>query len=114
MSLLILRLQNRGLFGAAVDGTMGHIWYSQLDNVILGHTALAAGTKVLADSLLWSPMYCAVYLKVMALLEGHSAGAAAARIQKDWHSMVTATISAWLPANVLIYGVVPLEYRCVQ
>mmetsp|Transcript_45459 Transcript_45459/g.144601 ORF Transcript_45459/g.144601 Transcript_45459/m.144601 type:complete len:153 (+) Transcript_45459:601-1059(+) len=94
-----------------MDGFFSHIWFEKLDAFIPGSSALVTAEKLVADSLLLNPVWCGAYIIVMALLEGAGPRGALRRMQTDYFSLFTSSYVAWIPFNIFIYGVLPLQYR---
>ena len=98
------RLCRYGSFGF-LDGCASHVWFVKLDE-ITDSTAL----KVCADLALFTPVWCAGFLSFMALTSAGAPRVSAA----DWRDLYLGNVAAWLPANVAIYGAVPLEHRVLS
>ena len=104
-------------FGAC-DGFCSHFWFLGLSGAVesSGWAASSgsvggAAVQVLADAVLLSPVWCAAFLAVMALLEGRGARGAARALREDWRDLVRGNLFAWVPANAFMYFAVPVPWR---
>jgi hypothetical protein len=97
-------------FGIA-DGSMGHIWYGNIDKVLTGTGAANVAAKVLADLSLYTTIYCAVFIAFFAIMEGMNLQEIRLRVDAKLWEMVFATIGVWFPIDCAIYGIVPVRYR---
>lgn len=63
------RTKRFALFGI-VDGAFGHNWFLILDYFIKGNQNVDVFYKVVADTTIFTPIWCVWFLVVMGLLEG--------------------------------------------
>ena len=95
-----------------LDGCISHVWFGKLDQVVeIPSLPLATCTKVTLDLLLFTPVWCAAFLSFMAVLDGKDAGK---RVKEEWLELYIGNVLAWLPANVVIYVLVPLQLRVIS
>ena len=91
---------------------MSHVWFQQLDRAVgLSNLVLATCAKVLLDLAFFTPVWCVAFLGAMALMQGQGPREAGRRIRTEGLELYTGNLLAWLPANFVIYSVVPLELR---
>ncbi|CAJ1351511.1 unnamed protein product [Effrenium voratum] len=96
-------------FGS-LDGFAGHHWFEALDMLPKHDSVLDTAQKVLADSLVYTPCWCACFLFVMAVLEGRAAEAIS-EVRKDFWELLTGNYGLTLPFVALIYGCSPVRYQ---
>ena len=91
---------------------MSHVWFQQLDRAVgLSNLVLATCAKVLLDLAFFTPLWCVAFLGAMTLMQGQGPREAGRRIRAEGLELYTGNLLVWLPANVVIYSVVPLELR---
>jgi len=99
-----------------VDGVCTHSWYEVLqraaDSVALDKVPEAA-SMMLATSVLYTPLYCAGFLGLLSLLDGRGWRGAQERLRLDWSALLRKTLKVWMPVNVLLFGLVPLQARTI-
>ncbi|CAJ1438721.1 unnamed protein product [Effrenium voratum] len=96
-------------FGS-LDGFAGHHWFEALDMLPKHDSVIDTAQKVLADSLVYTPCWCACFLFVMAVLEGRAAEAIS-EVRKDFWELLTGNYGLTLPFVALIYGCSPVRYQ---
>ena len=110
------RTAHLGITGALYSGPLSHAWYQLLEQMMrrvpsflvpYGGIAL----RMLLDAFLFSPVAVAGYFTVRSILEGKSWPALRHKLQNKWSAAVVASWSFWPVANLISFGVVPLELR---
>ena len=106
----------RGLrfcFFGLLDGSVSHYWFNWLDDNIHNddNTWLAISEKVCLDFLMFTPCWCVCFLFVMDILKKRTPKEAFQRVSKEWLDLYTSNVLLWLPANIAIYSIVPLDKR---
>jgi len=123
------RTQRLAMFGLA-DGVVSHAWFLGLDGIVGEGQGLADTlVKTAADSLVYTPLWCAWFLASMTLLEGEDDGSRTSTIfakkndlatkigsipsvwRSDWWQLLKGNLGFFLPITGAIYGVVPREER---
>jgi hypothetical protein len=112
------RMQRLALFGIA-DGAFHHTWFVILDGLIGdGQGAIQTLSKTAADTLVYTPFWCAWFLLAMAVLESRDVNDVPAHLRRvpsiwcsDWQELVRGTVGFFLPFTAVIYGFVPLHQR---
>lgn len=102
-----------GIMGA-LDGWFTHIWYMYIDvaTMFLAATpALKLFTMTVCTSFLYTPIYCVMFLSVMGALEGKNAKGIVADVKSRCGEMTSLTIKTWMPLNVILFGLVPAQFR---
>lgn len=104
------RTARYGVFGL-VDGSLSHYWFEGLESLIPASDFQAVAEKMAIDCAFFTPTWSAAFLLFMALTEGAGVQGAAERVRNDWKALYLGNVAAWLPANAVLYGVVPLQQR---
>mmetsp|Transcript_42378 Transcript_42378/g.79010 ORF Transcript_42378/g.79010 Transcript_42378/m.79010 type:complete len:277 (+) Transcript_42378:36-866(+) len=100
-----------GMFGS-MDGFAGHYWFQALDAAPKsGIEVVDTLSKVLADSALYTPCWCVLFLFVMAIFEGRGAEAGLAEVRRDFWDLLKGNYGITLPFVALIYGLAPARYQ---
>lgn len=96
-----------------VDGFASHNWFVAIDAALPKTDTWAVDTllKVAADSTVYTPSWCLVFLTMMALLEGRGFAGAARDVQRDYFDLLRGNYGLTLPFVALIYGVVPVRFQ---
>lgn len=93
------RFRNFAVFGF-VDGAVSHSWFLVLDHVIKGHQFTDVLARILADNLLYSPIWCAWFISAMAFVEY----VFTAKDQRPSRVVV-------FPVTCVIYTITPASHR---
>ena len=112
------RTQRLALFGIA-DGAFYHTWFVVLDGLIGdGQGAIQTLSKTAADTLVYTPFWCAWFLLAMAVLESRDVHDVPEHLRRvpsiwcsDWQELVRGTVGFFLPFTAVIYGFVPIKQR---
>ena len=112
------RTQRLALFGIA-DGAFYHTWFVVLDGLIGdGQGAIQTLSKTAADTMVYTPIWCAWFLLAMAVLESRDLQAVPANLRRvpsiwrsDWQELLRGTVGFFLPFTAVLYGLVPLQQR---
>jgi hypothetical protein len=112
------RTQRLALFGIA-DGAFYHTWFVVLDGLIGdGQGAMQTLSKTAADTMVYTPIWCAWFLLAMAVLESRDMQAVPANLRRvpsiwrsDWQELLRGTVGFFLPFTAVLYGLVPLQQR---
>ena len=105
------RIARFGSFGS-VDGALSHLWFFALDAVV-GEEGTITETilKVVADQLVYTPIFCAWFLAAFVLLEGRDVRSIPSVLRADWFELYRGNAGFFLPLTGLIYGFVPRDER---
>lgn len=112
------RTQRLALFGIA-DGALHHTWFVVLDGLIGdGQGAIQTLSKTAADTMVYTPIWCAWFLLAMTVLESRDMQAMPANLSRvpsiwrsDWQELLRGTVGFFLPFTAVLYGLVPLQQR---
>eukprot|EP00638_Chattonella_subsalsa_P002410 CAMPEP_0117745464 /NCGR_PEP_ID=MMETSP0947-20121206/7371_1 /TAXON_ID=44440 /ORGANISM="Chattonella subsalsa, Strain CCMP2191" /LENGTH=257 /DNA_ID=CAMNT_0005562611 /DNA_START=82 /DNA_END=855 /DNA_ORIENTATION=+ len=108
---LIMRFVLIGL----VEGSIGHFWFPTLESLIPGNSLSSTVEKMIADTAIYAPGSTTCYLFLMTTLEKgltfQSLQKGIERVKKDFANLFLAEELYWTPANGIIYGFLPLEFR---
>ena len=107
----VARTGRFALFGAA-DGAVSHAWFIALDQIV-GEDGTVTQTllKVLADQLVYTPLFCVWFLAAFVILEGRDARSIPRVLRERWFELFRGNFSFFLPLTGLIYGYVPRDER---
>ena len=99
------------VFGAA-DGAVSHAWFLGLDAVV-GESGSTFETflKVVADQLVYTPLFCVWFLAAFVVLEGRAARSIPNVIRNEWFELYRGNAGFFLPLTGIIYGTVPRDER---
>jgi len=106
------RILRYAVFGS-MDGFAGHNWFEALDALLPKTDTWTVDTllKVAADSAVYTPGWCVVFLATMAVLEGRGPAAAVQDIRRDFFDLLRGNYGITLPGVFLIYGCVPVRFQ---
>ena len=96
------------LGGVLVAPTL-HTWYSWLHGSFPGNGVLAVGKRLVFDQTLFAPLFIPIFMGSVLLAEGHPEPRS--KIAHDWWPAVVANWKLWVPAQLLNFGLVPLQYQ---
>lgn len=100
-----------GVFGSA-DGAVSHAWFAGLDAVVGESGTLSETiTKVAADQLIYTPLFCVWFLAAFVLLEGRPIASIPSVLRAEWFELFRGNAGFFLPLTGLIYGFVPRDER---
>jgi len=114
-SIRTIRLTVFGL----LDGAVSHVWFVGLDEVVGDGKGLTETVlKTAADAMVYTPIWCAWFLAVMAVLESPNLSLVGTRFRSipviwrsNWAELLSGNLSFFLPLTGLIYGFVSVEFR---
>lgn len=107
----VARTSRFAAFGLA-DGALSHAWFVELDAVVGDDgTAMQTALKVVADQLVYTPLFCAWFLAAFVVLEGRDARTIPRVLRAEWLELFRGNAAFFLPLTGLIYGVVPRDER---
>ena len=97
-------------------GPLSHYWYIWLDKTFVGTGLKTITKKIIADQLLFSPLYIVGFLCVLAALEHKQTSKTLSEqmktdIKKHAPDLYTAECLVWPPAQLVNFCFVPLKYR---
>lgn len=107
----------RWAFFGAMDGTLTHAWYRVVEEI----SAFVSGgdptpmkevaSSVIATSMVYTPMYCVLFLSISALWDGKGMDGVRKVIRDKLPTMTTATLPTWTVFNTFLFACVPLQFR---
>jgi len=94
------------------DGAVGHNWFIALDQVIQGTDGISIVYKVIADTLVFTPVWVAWFLFAMGLLEGNlQKKVTTNKLQSEYKELLYIDVGFFLPLSTVVYSIVPREAR---
>ena len=94
-----------------LDGAVGHQWFLTLNHFIPGSTPIDLVNAMVADVLIYTPLWCLWYLFGMSLLQGKDASQILSTIRSEFKELLGIDILFFLPVSLVIYTTVPLNRR---
>ena len=98
-------------------GPTSHIWYEQLDRVMLrffpGGGARLIGAKVAADLAIFGPFHLAAFLLWTGIASGQPAHNVAQNIKKEMPPALVADTAFWAPVQIANFSLVPVAYQAL-
>mmetsp|Transcript_1925 Transcript_1925/g.3936 ORF Transcript_1925/g.3936 Transcript_1925/m.3936 type:complete len:235 (-) Transcript_1925:1421-2125(-) len=115
-ALDIRRALSASLYGGLFNGTIGHIWYTKLDELALAflkHKSpfVFIGAKVFADSIVFGPLHLGAYFTCMTLMEGGSLRDVQHKMEKDFVPTFAVELTMWPLVQAINFALVPVTYQ---
>jgi len=110
------RALRASLYGGLFNGTVGHMWYTQLDALavaFLKHRSpfVLIGAKVFADSIVFGPLHLGAYFTCMTLMEGGSSRDVQDKMEKDFLPTFAVELTMWPLVQAINFALVPVRYQ---
>lgn len=102
-------------YGGLFNGTIGHVWYLQLDKY--AHRWFTQGTrsfvaaKVAADSILFGPIHICAFFTLLTLAENGTFKDVEKKIKTDALPTFIAELSVWPIVQAVNFTKVPVQYQ---
>lgn len=104
-----------GLFGCAVLGPGGQVWYVQLDRLVsrrYAHTSLPfLACKLAADELVFEPVHVAAFFAFMTYMQKGSWKEVKAKVQRDFKSTYFTELAFWTAFQTWNFTKVPVRHQ---
>ncbi|EFA09673.1 peroxisomal membrane protein 2 [Tribolium castaneum] len=100
-----------GIFGLLFGGTIPHYFYAWLERVVPEEAAFPIAKKLFLERLIYSPLYQAFTLYVLARLEGKSHEGALDQLQSLYWSVLSSSWKYLTVIHLLNLSVVPPMLR---
>jgi protein Mpv17 len=101
------------LFGVIMDGPVGHVWYTTLDEHVWANkpkSNRAVLTKMLLDQLVWAPFFSCVFFAFIGTLEGRP-DKILSSIQRKLVPMLLTNYAVWPIAHIINFKYIPSSQR---
>lgn len=98
------------LLGLALVGPTLHFWYLSLSKLIPGPGAFKAGSRLVLDQFLFSPIFIGVFISAMLTLEGRPHDIAP-KLKQDLLTVAVANWKIWIPFQFLNFLFVPQQLQ---
>jgi len=105
-----LRTSRFAVFGF-FDGAVGHSWFHTLESYITEYRIVDIIARILADAVIYTPIWCLWFLTAMNCLEKRSPFTRVRIWLDEWLSLVKLSTSVYLPISVVLYSFIPIERR---
>jgi hypothetical protein len=102
--------------GLVLRGPLVHAFHTLLDGAVFARARDHAAPRVVLaklalDQALFAPALTCAYLYLSAALEDVPVAVTTRKIRRELWSIMKSNWGVWVPANLIGYGVVPLELR---
>ena len=87
-----------------------HLWYGYLGKTIIGATPRAVFSRVFADQLIFAPLFVPSFFTMLSLLQGN-VQELPQQLQNEWWKTVQVNWTLWIPAQMVNFRFVPLQYQ---
>mmetsp|Transcript_18784 Transcript_18784/g.29312 ORF Transcript_18784/g.29312 Transcript_18784/m.29312 type:complete len:497 (+) Transcript_18784:190-1680(+) len=96
-----------------MDGAFTHWWYKTVAELAMPITDEVArlAFMVSTTSFLYSPIYCFLFITIMAGVDGKSPQGIKAQVKSDWWTLSSATSRTWMIPNVILFTCIMPQYR---
>eukprot|EP00210_Caulerpa_lentillifera_P002820 g2694.t1 len=101
------------LFGVLMDGPIGHVWYSNIDRLVMPSEPTAPKAvfiKTCLDQLAWAPFFNCVFIAFIDILKGHPM-MIPHTIRMKFGKTMMANYALWPLAHVINFRFVPSKQR---
>ncbi|KAL3929528.1 MAG: hypothetical protein SGPRY_001922 [Prymnesium sp.] len=103
------RLATFTTLGGALVAPALHSWYSGLHKLFPGCGASVVARRLFLDQALFAPLFIPIFMGSVLLVDGHPSPRA--KVSEDWWPTVTNNWRLWVPAQLVNFGCVPLQYQ---
>lgn len=98
------------------DGLVCHYWFIILDYMISSAFSSSSNVvemveRIVADRILYTPIWYVYFITCFVLLENRGVRNIIPTIKKDWNSLYLLDMKFYFPLSILVYTVVPDDYR---
>lgn len=111
----IARSLHHAWFGGLVEGTLGHVWYQQLDAWATRWFSRGSSRFILAkvamDGLVFGPLHTGGYMGAMSMIEGASMGEAVEIVRDKFRDAYLVELIGWSVVQTVNFRFVPLAYH---
>ena len=106
------RTSHVALTGFTWNGPIAHTWYQLLEMIVTTrHVIWGMTARLLLDAVVFSPVAVAGYFIWRSILEGQGKDAIVTKLKTKWIGAVHASWSFWPVANLVNFGLVPIQLR---
>lgn len=99
------------VIGTGLMGPLLHGWYLTLARLFPGTGAATAVKRVMADQLIFAPLFIPFFFSILAIYDGKSFDELKEQLRTKWLSTLLANWIYWVPAQSLNFGFVPLRLQ---
>ena len=103
-----------GFLGTFLIGGVLHYWYSVLNTVIVGNSAMAVLKRTCCDQLLMAPIFIATFMTSLSALENGrdtDLREIKEKLNNDWWDIIKTNWAVWVPAQAVNFGFIPPQYQ---
>ena len=94
------------------SGPVSHNWYSILEKIVSIKNPMGGLiARIILDAIIFSPVAVCGYFTCRSLLEGSGVAGIRDKLSTRFVTAVTGSWKFWPPANVINFGLVPVEFR---
>ena len=111
-SLDYLRILHVAITGYVWSGPVSHYWYAILNKMVkVEHPIGRLATSIFLDAIIFSPVAVSGYFSVRSILEGTNIEGIRHKLTTRFVPTVVGAWKFWPAANIVNFGVVPLQFR---
>jgi hypothetical protein len=106
------RMAQVAITGLTWSGPVTHAWYGLLEKIVkIQDPMLGLFARIILDAIIFSPVTVAGYFTWRSMLEGTGLQGTRHKLRKQFGSTVLGAWKFWPAANIINFGMIPLEYR---
>lgn len=115
LRLDVTRSLHHAWFGGLVEGTLGHIWYQQLDlwatRWFTRGSSRFIMAKVAMDGLIFGPLHTGGYMGAMSMIEGATVEEAVETVREKFRDAYLVELLGWSVVQAVNFRFVPVAYH---
>jgi hypothetical protein len=108
------RMTQVAITGLTWSGPITHTWYGLLEQIVkIQDPMLGLFARIFLDAIIFSPVTVTGYFIWRSMLEGSGLRGASHKLRTRFSSTVLGAWKFWPAANIINFGMIPLEYRAL-
>jgi protein Mpv17 len=106
------RIVQVAITGLSYSGPITHVWYGTLEKIVkIQDPLIGLIARIILDAIIFSPVTVSGYFTVRSILEGSGFQGAREKLEARFVSTVLGAWKFWPLANIINFGLIPLEFR---
>jgi protein Mpv17 len=111
-SLDFTRIVQVAITGFSYSGPLTHLWYGTLEKIVkIQDPLIGLIARIILDAIIFSPVTVSGYFTVRSILEGSGFQGAREKLNTRFVSTLVGAWKFWPLANIINFGLIPLEFR---
>lgn len=107
-----LRVLHVAITGFVWSGPISHHWYATLEKIVkIKNPVGGLVARIVLDALIFSPLTVSGYFSVRSILEGSGVDGVQHKLTTRFVPTVVGAWKFWPAANVVNFGMVPVQFR---